>query len=425
MNRRRNLAQLARLSPLLGRTVLKTAGVAAGVAASVPIVAAASVTAVDAVLNNARSKRRAPHPGTFRAELERSDMTIYTSGAKLYDDMIEAIDTAEKSVHLEAYIWKADEVGQRFMDSLNAAAERGVKVYVLYDGMANLVVPRSFYHQFSPAVRVYRLPVIGKRFWKGPLRHTGFNHSKVMVVDDHIGFSGGYNIGALYADQWRDTHIREIGSGVWGLRDSIAQTWNPVHEPEDQIEWVPPQTWSPEVTAQANLPVQLVYPIRQMYLTAIARASDHIWITTPYFIPDQQILQSLIAAANRGVDVRVMVPEESNHVVADWVSRGFYGQLLDAGITILLYRAAMIHAKVATIDGEWSTVGSANIDRLSLSYNYETNIEIIDPRFAAEMEKIYQADSEHCMELRSPQWRKRHPFAWLVETALVPLRPLL
>lgn len=405
--------------------LLKVTGLVTGVAAGVPFLVAASVSGLDWLMQSNRKQRRAPHPGTFHAHLEDSDLSIYTSGAELYDDMIHAIESAQKSVYIQTYIWKADEVGQRFMNALNEAAARGVEVFVLYDGMANLVVPRSFYRQFSEQIRVYRLPVVGKRFWKGPLRHTGFNHSKILVVDNHVGFLGGYNIGSLYADQWRDTHVREIGAGVWGMQHAIAQLWNAVHDPQDQIEWVAPHTWNPEVMVQANLPVQLVYPIRNMYLKAIARARKRIWITTPYFVPDQQILQALIAAAGRGVDVRVMLPETSNHVVADWVSRGFYGQLLDAGITILLYNASMIHAKVATIDGEWATVGTANIDRLSLSYNYETNVEIIDPRFAAELEKIYHADSEHCEVLRSPEWRDRHPAARIVETALVPLRPLL
>lgn len=411
--------------PMEGRSLIKITGLATGVAVSVPILVAASVSGLDWVIQSGRKKRQAPNPGTFHAQLEDSELSIYTSGAELYDDMIDAIESAQKSVYIQTYIWKADEVGQRFMDALNEAAARGVEVFVLYDGMANLVVPRSFYRQFSEQIRVYRLPIVGKRFWKGLVRHTGFSHSKILVVDNHIGFSGGYNIGSLYADQWRDTHVREIGTGVWGMQHAIAQLWNAVHDPQDQIEWVPPHAWSPEVRVQSNLPVHLVYPIRNMYLTAIARAKDHIWITTPYFIPDQQILQALTAAAGRGVDVRVMVPKTSNHVVADWVSRGFYGELLDAKITILLYASSMIHAKVATIDGEWSTVGTANIDRLSLSYNYETNLEIIDPRFAGEIEKIYLADSEHCEALRSPEWRNRHLMARAVELALVPLRPLL
>lgn len=407
------------------RDALKVAGITAGAAASVPVLAALSVTAIDWVMQVGRKSREAPRPGTFHASVEEAKFTVYTSGAELYDDMIEAIDAAEEAVYLETYIWKNDEVGQRFVDALNAAADRGVDVFALYDGFANLVVPHTFYKQLSDDVRVYRLPVVGKRFWKGPLQHTGFNHSKILVVDDHVGFVGGYNIGSVYAKHWRDTHVRVVGPGVWGLKNSIAQLWNIIHDPQDQIAWTPPPSWNPEVLVQSNLPVQLVYPIRNTYLKAIARAQDHIWITTPYFIPDQQILTALVIAAGRGVDVRVMVPKKSNHVVADWTSRGFYGQLLDAGITVLLYEAAMIHAKVATIDGEWSTVGTANIDRLSLSFNYETNVEVIDPRFAEEMEKIFRADSEHCEVLESTDWVDRHPAARAVEVAMKPLRPFL
>lgn len=408
-----------------GRHVLKAAGAVAGVTAAVPVLAAASVTAVDWVMQSGRKKRTAPRPGTFHTRLDESDLSIYTSGAELYDDMLEAIESAQHSIQLTTYIWKADEVGQRFVDALNDAADRGVEVFVLYDGFANLVVPRSFYRQFNDRIRVHRLPVLGKRFWKGILRHTGANHSKILVVDDHVGFVGGYNIGSLYTDKWRDTHVREISPGVWGMQHAVARLWNELHDPEDHIAWTPPHTWDPEAKVQANLPVQLVYPIRNMYLTAIDRARDHVWITTPYFIPDQQIVAALIAASRRGVDVRVMVPKKSNHVVADWAARGFYGELLEAGITVLLYEASMIHAKIATIDGTWSTVGTANIDRLSLSYNYETNVEIIDPRFAEEMEKIFRSDSEHCEVLRTAEWRDRHPMTRVVETALMPLRPLL
>ena len=412
--------------PLSGHRLLRFTALAAGASAAAPVLTAASLMAFNWFTEQGRRNRRALSPGTFHTRLSDTDLSVYTAGTELYDDMIEAIDSAERTIQLEAFIWKADEVGQRFMDSLNAAAERGVEVFVLYDGFANLVVPRSFYRQFSEKVRVLRLPIVRRRFWKGLLRHTGVNHSKTLVVDDRIGFVGGYNLGSRYADHWRDTHVRQVGPGVWGLQHSFAHFWNELHDdPRDQVPWIPPHTWDPDVVVKANLPVQLIYPIRQIYLSAIGRAQRHIWITTPYFIPDQQILQALISASRRGVDVRVMVPRESNHIVADWVSRGFYGELLDAGITIQLYATSMIHAKVATIDGEWSTVGTANIDRLSLSYNYETNIEIVDPRFAAVMERIFDADSEHCEFLRSPAWRDRNPLARAVEFALVPLRPLL
>ena len=397
---------------------------AAGTTLAVQGAVIASLVGLDWWKHRNRKVREAPRPGTFSAQVEESELNIYTSGDTVYEDMLQAIDGAEKSVLMETFIWKNDEVGQRFLDSINAAAERGVEVHVIYDGFANMVVPDSFY-RFSDKVNVFRMPVVRRKWWRGLLRYTGFNHSKILVVDDTIGFVGGYNIGSMYANQWRDTHVREVGPAVWGLRNSIARVWNEERDPEDQIDWVPPQNWDPEVNVMANLPIQLVYPIRHMYLNAVERAKDHIWITTPYFIPDQQILEALIGASKRGVDVRVMVPKDSNHILADWVSRGFYGQLLDAGVTILLYAAAMIHAKTATIDGEWSTVGTANLDRLSLSFNYETNVEIVDPDFAAEMEKVFLADCEDCETLSSPRWRDRHPMARFAETVLIPLRPIL
>lgn len=408
-----------------GGVLLKAVGVTVGVTAVAQLVVAGSLIALDAVKKKERKHREAPRPGTFHTAVEDSHLSIYTSGAELYDDMILAIDSAERTIQMETFIWKDDAVGRRFMDAINRAAERGVTVHVLYDGFANLVVPHSFYRGFSEKVNVFRMPVLGRRFWRGPIRHTGFNHSKILVVDETVGFVGGYNIGETYARQWRDTHVREVGPAVWGLRHSVKRVWNDVFERGEKIPWVEPANWDPEVQVSANLPVQLVYPIRQMYLNAIERASDHIWITTPYFIPDQQILKALLAASERGVDVRVMVPKDSNHIVADWVSRGFYGQMLDSGVTILLYSASMIHAKTATIDGVWSTVGTANIDRLSLSFNYETNIEIIDEGFATEMEKVFRSDLQHCDVLTSPEWRDRNPLARVAEVILVPLRSFL
>jgi len=405
----------------VGRTALFCAGGLLGAQLAV----VGTLATIDAVKERGRKQRDAPRPGTFEAEVEGSRLSVYTSGDTLYDDMIEAIDGAQSSIQLETFIWKGDEMGQRFLDALNAAAERGVRVYVIYDGFANLVVKRSFFRQFSDRVDVWRVPVVRWGFWRGPIRHTGVDHSKILVVDDAVAFVGGYNIGSLYARQWRDTHLRVAGPAMWGLRNSIVQKWNVKRAPEEQIPWIPPHSWDPEVRVASNIPLQLVYPIRERYLTAIEQAQHHIYVNTPYFVPDQQILAALLEASRRGVDVRVILPKESNHVVADWVSRGFYGEMLDAGITILLYRASMIHAKTATIDGQWSTVGTANIDRLSLSFNYETNVEIIDADFAAEIEKVFTADSEHCDVLASSDWRDRHPMARVAEAILSPLRAFL
>jgi cardiolipin synthase len=133
----------------------------------------------------------------------------------------------------------------------------------------------------------------------------------------------------------------------------------------------------------------------------------------------------LIRASERGVDVRVLVPEYSNHVVSDWLSRGFYTSLLKAGVQVLLFQNAMIHAKTATVDGEWSTVGTANIDRLSLTGNYEINLEIFDEELADTMEQVFTIDSSNSRPLTLKEWESRHIVARVSEAIIAPLRPFL
>jgi cardiolipin synthase len=162
-----------------------------------------------------------------------------------------------------------------------------------------------------------------------------------------------------------------------------------------------------------------------MYLEAINRASEHIYMTHAYFIPDSDFVDALIAAARRGVDVRILVPETSNHVVADWLSRGFYSELLEAGVRIFRFQGAMVHAKTATIDGRWSTVGTANIDRLSMTGNYEINVEFIDPEMAGQMERVFATDLSNARELTRTDWDARGVHRKFTELVLAPLRPFL
>ena len=393
---------------------------------AVQVAVIGGLVVVDLAKKRARSKRKGfPHPGIFHNTISDTEVTTYTFGADLYRDMIQAINEAKDSVLIETFIWKNDETGQQFKNAVNEAAARGVNVYVIYDGFANLVVPPSFF-QFDPAVNVYRFPVLRTSMITKTLRSTGLDHRKILIIDDHIGFVGGYNIGSLYATEWRDTHLRLVGASVWDLRQAFVNVWNETATGYTQeIKHKNPEVWEPRIRAVNNIPANLVYPIRGVYLDAITRAQDHIYVTMAYFIPDQQILRALLAASRRGVDVRIILPKDSNHVLSDWLSRGFYHSLLKAGVTILLYRHAMIHSKTATIDGSWSTVGSANIDRLSLTGNYEINLEIQDEGFAENMQAIFEVDSANCHELELEEWQHRSPLARFSEAVLVPLRPLL
>lgn len=379
------------------------------------------------VVDHRRKKLR--KPATFprlpprSVTVGSSEVTVYTYGEDLYRDMLDAISQAKSRIFFETFIWKGDAVGQAFKDALIDAANRGVKVYVVFDEFANLVVPRSFF-VLPKNIAVRRHPLIASGF-RFP-RNTGRDHRKVLVVDDIVAFLGGYNIGSLYATDWRDTHARLTGDIVWDVQNAFIDYWNLWSgRRRAALPDFGSASWQPEIRIHRNMPRNVVYPIRGMYLNAIDRASHHIYMTHAYFIPDTDILSALIRAARRGVDVRIIIPAESNHIVADWLARGFYNQLLRNGVRLLLYQGAMVHAKTATIDGQWSTIGTANIDRISLQGNYEINMEVFNPGVARQMEEIFAIDSSNIVELTLEDWKRRHAMVKFSETVLTPLRPLL
>ena len=356
---------------------------------------------------------------------ENGTATTYTYGADLYEDMLAAIDSAQDRILFETYIIKGDAMGERFKQALIRAADRGVDVYVVYDAFANLVVRPSFL-RFPPNVHVLRYPIYSAGWKVFSFRSYGRDHRKILVVDRAVGYVGGFNIGALYATEWRDTHVKIVGPSVWDLDNAFVDFWNLRDDPTARpLEQLGEASWEPQVRAHRNVPRQLMFPIRGMYLEAIDRAKDHVYITAAYFIPDRDILQGLIEAAGRGVDVRILMPEVSNHAATDVLSRGFYGSLLRGGVRILLYQDWMVHAKTATIDGRWTTIGTANIDRLSLTGNYEINLEFLDAGLAAEMKTIFVNDSSIARELTLEEWDSRPWVARACELIVRPLRPLL
>ncbi|TYL49645.1 phosphatidylserine/phosphatidylglycerophosphate/cardiolipin synthase family protein [Nocardioides sp. BGMRC 2183] len=385
------------------------------------------------VVDSYRRRGKKPKPFPTRSPVPvpvgDGEVTTYTYGKDLYDDMLAAIEGAERQILFETYIWKGDATGERFKAALHAAAERGVEVYCIYDAFANLVVSPRFLH-FPDSMKVLRYPVYaaGWRFFD--LRRYGRDHRKILVVDDAVGFVGGYNIGSPYETEWRDTHVRVTGPAVWDLKRAFADFWNlnrrrRLRSSERPLLLETASTWESRIRFQRNVPRLWMFPIRSMYLEAINRASHNVWMTQAYFIPDQDFVDALKAAARRGVDVRLLLPLKSNHIVADWISRGYFSQLLDAGVRILRYRDAMVHAKTATVDGTWCTVGTANIDRLSLQGNFEINVEIIDSGLARHLEEIFLVDQSNTLELTRGEWDARDLHRKFTELVLTPLRPLL
>ena len=405
--------------------IRKTAKVAGGVFAASQVATVAALLIVDSRRKKHRHDINFPSAPVREVPAGEGGVTVYTKGRDLYTDMLASIEGARETVYFETYIWKADRVGLQFKNALIAASERGVEVGVVYDVIGNLVVPRRFY-DFPDHVHVLRhTPWVGMR---GPIvmRSPGLNHRKLMVVDGKQAYVGGYNIGSLYATRWRDTHVRITGDAVADVQNAFVDYWNQ-SRPKRLPKFSDPaqRAWDSAVKVTRNVPSVGVYPIRYMYLEAIDRAREHIWLTHAYLIPDDDLTLALLEAADRGVDVRIIVPAESNHLVADWLSRGFYRLLLSRGVRLFLYQGAMVHAKTATIDGRWTTVGTANLDRLSLMGNYELNVEVTDEHVAAQMEAIFEMDAGNCVELTLEEWEGRPLAAKLSETILTPLRPLL
>lgn len=410
-------------------TAKKVTKYTAGGILTAQAVAAAGLVAVDEW-----RKRRSPSgPLSFPAlapkDLAVSDnqLTTYMDARELYDDMIYAISNAKSYVFFESFIWKGDNTGQRFKDALIAAARRGVDVFIIYDGFGNLVVPPRF-KRFPKLehLHVLQFPILKFGIFKRGLRAMGRDHRKIVVADGKIGFVGGYNIGEIYIDQWRDTHLRIEGPGVWELDNAFVDFWNE-HCKGSQKHLFDRGTrsWDNKITAALNTPRKLLFPVRGSYINAIERASKRVWITSAYFIPDSQIQDALLAAAHRGVDVRILVPEKSNHLIADWAARSFYAELLESGAQLWLYQDVMIHAKTMTVDGRWSTIGTANIDQLSMTGNYEINLQITDREQAAYLEKVFLEDLTNAREMSLLEWESRGAFVRMTERLVRPLRYIL
>ena len=374
-------------------------------------------------------RRQNRHQGTFphislqEVEIGESTVQIYDYGHDLYQAMLSAIDAAQKSIYLETYIWKDDQVGQEFKQKLACKAKQGVEVYVILDSFANTVVPREF-KVFPTNIHVLKYQSFNKPWYIFDPRRYALDHRKILVIDGSTGFIGGFNLGSLYETTWRDTHLRMKGPATAHLAQSFIDFWNQHAPNQDHISRHYPRRFDSLINLRGTSALQLTFPIRDMYIEAIDKAERSILLSNAYFVPDRALLGALKAAARRGVDVEILVPWVSNHVIVDWLTRGHFAECLKAGIRIFGYRN-MLHAKTCAIDGEWSTIGTANLDRLSSVGNYEINVEVYSKELAHQMEALFKCDRSNSFELTLEQWLKRPWYAILSERILSPLRALL
>ncbi len=397
-------------------------------AAAILVGAQVITSAILLAVARQRTRRRPvegfPHLEPTEIRVGENALRVYTYGHDLYDAMLEAIDDAKETIFFETFIWKGDAVGKEFKQRLIRKAREGVAVYVIFDRFGNLVVPRAF-KRFPREVHAMKYGAITRPWHVLDPRRYALDHRKLLIVDGMTGFIGGYNIGSLYASEWRDTQLRIRGRACADFAQSFTDFWNRGAPRSRRIKSHYRRRFDPLISLRGTDALRLTFPIRDMYIAAIDRAEHHILLTNAYFVPDHVLLEALKAASQRGVDVQVLLPWQSNHVVTDWVARGYFSECLEAGIRLFAYRQAMIHAKTCTIDGQWSTIGTANLDRLSSVGNYELNVEIYSDLLAAQMEAIFEADKTNAREIVLEEWRERGLLTQLSERILAPLRVVM
>lgn len=348
-------------------------------------------------------------------------------GPQTYAAIETDLKAARHHIHLETFIFGADDIGRRFGELLAQKRKQGVEVRVLYDSVGSMDTPKDFFERLRRQgieVREFRPmnPVKNPRIWDIHNR----DHRKIIVIDGKVGFTGGINIDNTYSsasssrpgpkrgieDGWRDTHMRIQGPAVKQLQTLFVQSWSEAGEPLQAKEgdrYLPPvqSAGSMLITIVGNDSESEDRSLYGTYLTAFKHSSRRLWITHAYFAPNPELLAAMVDAARRGVDVRLIVPAFTDSRIVLNATQSTFTPLLDAGVKIYELKDALLHAKSVVIDGSVSIVGSANLDMRSFLHNDEVNAIVIDRGFAQRMEEVYKRDERASRPVTLESWQKR------------------
>ncbi len=367
-----------------------------------------------------RHALRWPYPSTY---VPGNLVEVYYEGASCYSAMLQAIRNADRAVHMETYLLRSDAMGWTFARALAERAEAGVECALMYDSVGGMPVASDYLAFLRDAgVLVLEYHPIWPWLWpmRGPYSLNRRNHRKILAVDGQVAFVGGMNISdhAMPKKQggegWFDVHLRIEGPAALGLNRLFIEEW--VRQGGDELS-------SPEI-APANpegVPVRIVENgrhhrramVRAAYMDSLVHARERIWIMNGYFAPDRRFVRALMRAGRRGVDVRVIVPGQSDINVIMWAGQHLYERLLAAGVRLYEWNASVLHAKVAVVDGKWLTIGTYNLDHRSLRYNLEVNAMVLARETASAVERTLAQAAESCRPLRLEKWKARSRLARL------------
>ena len=341
-----------------------------------------------------------------------NSIETYTNISQLIPSLLRDIDRAKEYVLFQFFKFEKDSLGMLVREALIKKAQDGVPVYVIYDAFPGSIVNHSFFREMQRAgVKVHRynpvLPI--------PSAYSNNrNHRKIVVIDGHIGYMGGMNIAERYLKgvhngDWRDTHLRIEGAACQQLQQVFMDDWCKQSDPL-------PLHSTLYTLNQAPFPIQIIAsdpedstpPILQAMIQMADSAKQYLYIQSPYFLPPKPLQEALCEAANRGVDVRLMIPQRGDRsIFISYASRSYLKPLLAAGVKIYFHTFGFIHAKAWVADDKIATVGSSNIDFRSFTQSSEVNAFVYDTIFAQQMRQIFEQDMRHCNMIPQDWWQQR------------------
>lgn len=355
-----------------------------------------------------------------------NQVVLLQDGPSTYEAMFAAIRSAKDHINLETYIIEDDEIGNRFADALIERQQQGVQVNLIYDSVGGINTPKTFFKRLADeGVVVLEFnpinPLTAKKGWNVNQR----DHRKLLIVDGQTAFLGGINISSVYSGgsysqrsnsrtgekaPWRDTHMQVDGPVVGEFQKLFLATWE-----KQKGEPLAPRNYLPQLSNKGKEVVRAIgsspdEPYTLIYATlisAIGSAETSVYLTNAYFVPDPQLLATLKDAAQRRVDVKIILPSHTDSWLVFHAGRSYYEELLGAGVKIYERRDALLHAKTALIDGVWSTIGSTNLDWRSFLHNDEVNAVILGQEFGMQMQAMFDKDLASSNAITLEQWRQR------------------
>lgn len=341
--------------------------------------------------------------------------------------MKEACLNARVSIDIEQFILEKDDIGSEFLEILIQKRKAGIKIRILCDMVGS-------YDLFSSSIPDSLKSIdVDIRFWNivKPWRVRSFlswffrDHRKMLIVDKKIGFIGGVGISGDFKI-WRDTHVKVSGPVTLEMAQSFEEMWNATHHIRSEVNQISPnKNYTSDFSLATNSPLLRKRFFYHDLVSMIRNAKSSIYITTPYFIPDRRIRRALRSAAKRGVETIILIPKRSNHIWADRAGRSYFEKLLQNKVRIFRYGGEMLHAKTVVIDEVWASVGSFNIDSLSIRFNYEANLVSTNKIFAQEITGFFREDLVLSEELTLLDWKARPWRYKIMEILSLPIRRFL